>query len=1205
MSFVHLSVHSEYALHDSLVRVKPLMARVKELGQPAIAITDPSNMFATIKAYLQSMEKGVKPIVAAEIKVSTPRYPSSTLTLLCKNNDGYRSLSEIISRGYTEAPRDKENHPVIPLEWLDGKTDDLIALSGGREGEVGRLMMSQRQPALNEALADYKLLFGKNFFIELQRIGHVADDRYVREAVNLAIEHALPVVATNPTRFLDTADFQTHEVRLSISQGITVRALRDLLNAPCTPHQYLKSSEEMIELFSDIPEAITNTLRIAGMCNVDLTLGQSFLPTFPAPNKMSEADYLKVTSYEGLEARLLYNFKTPEAIAAQRKTYEDRLEFELKVINDMGFPGYFLIVADFIRWAKVNDIPVGPGRGSGAGSLVAYSLGITDLDPLPYDLLFERFLNPERVSMPDFDVDFCMDKRDLVIKYVADAYGHDSVSQIVTFGSMAAKMVLRDVARALGYPYRVGNTLANLIPKEPDITLEKALARDMTLKVLLETDQESQNVWFHAIKLEGVTRQTGKHAGGVVIAPQKLAVYTPVLCEPDGSGLVSQYDKDDVERVGMVKFDFLGLRNLTIIDHALKNINGGLAKQGLPPLDINAIDLKDKPTYEMIQRCETTAVFQLESSGMKNLIKRIQPDCFEDLIALVALFRPGPLQSGMVDDFIDRKHGRAELSYPHPNYQYQGLKPVLEPTYGIILYQEQVMQIAQVMAGYTLGGADMLRRAMGKKKPEEMAKQRGGFVEGSKKNGISEHLAGNIFDLVEKFAGYGFNKSHSAAYALVAFQTAYLKTHYPAEFMAAVLSSDMDNTDKVVRFVHEAKNMGLTIRTPDINKSEWGFTTHDGEIVYGMGAIKGFGDSAAKVILDDRKANGPFHNLVDFNQRNKVGVAAVNACIHAGMFDYTGITRPELLEIAPLAMAAGKQVRKNTKQTMLFDMEIPVMPRAEFTPVDDEVRLAGERKVLGLYLTGHPYDRYRESLKNSLTAQLIEIAESAEEDTIENPQAKNKYKHVTVAGLLSDIDPRSNSKGTYAFFKLDDGTARLDCMIFNKPYHDYQAFMTPDNLVVMHGVVRINPKTNGASLIIDRVQPLESFVDTQPGRIIVEDTSMMSVLGLMSASDSNGEEGNLQVCVRSTQGDLVDVPALPISRKSKTLALLQKRFGDKVTVEYSKSMGRSMPRKDAIDIEAETDIEDMSVHLSGLREKLERSLDAAKSAMTDSMEMSS
>lgn len=515
------------------------------------------------------------------------------------------------------------------------------------------------------------------------------------------------------------------------------------------------------------------------------------------------------------------------------------------------------------------------------------------------------------------------------------------------------------------------------------------------------------------------------------------------------------------------------------------------------------------------------------------------------------------------------------------------------------------MQIAQVMAGYTLGGADMLRRAMGKKKPEEMAKQRGGFIDGSVKNGISAHLAGNIFDLVEKFAGYGFNKSHSAAYALVAFQTAFLKTHYPAEFMAAVLSSDMDNTDKVVRFLHEAKNMGLTIRTPDINKSDWRFTTHNGEIIYGMGAIKGFGDSAAKVILDDRKANGPFHNLVDFNQRNKVGVAAVNACIHAGMFDYTKVTRPELLAIAPLAMAAGKQVRKNTKQSMLFEMEIPVMPSAEFTPMDDEVRLAGERKVLGLYLTGHPYDRYRENLKNSLTAQLIEIAESAEQDDIENPNAKNKYKHVTVAGLISDIDPRSNSKGTYAFFKLDDGTARLDCMIFNKPYHEYQAFMTPDTLVVMHGVVRINPKTNGASLIIDRVQPLESFVDTQPGRIVIDQVSTASVLGFMSSHDSNVEEGNLQVSIRNAEGTLIDVPALPISRKSKTLAMIQKRFGDKVTIEYSKSMGRAMSYKASIDIEPESEIEDLSGHLSELREKLERSLSAAKAAMTDSMEMAS
>lgn len=1201
MSFVHLSVHSEFSLNDSLIRVKPLMSKAKEFNQPAIAISDTSNMFATIKAYNGAMAMGVKPIIAAEVQIKTPRLPASTLMLYCMNNDGYQALCELISRGYNEAPRDDQNHPVIPLEWLDGQTENLIALSGGREGEVGRLMMSNRRTLVEEALSDYKLLFGDRMFIELQRIGHPADDRYVKEAVSLAIEHKLPVVATNPSRFLDPADFQTHEVRIAIAQGRSVRALREDLNPPCTQHQYFKSSEEMAELFSDIPQAIENTVRIAALCSVDLTLGKSFLPNFPAPDKMSEADYLEKTSYEGLEERLAYLFKNKDEIDAKRPTYVERLKFELGVINQMGFPGYFLIVADFIKWAKANDIPVGPGRGSGAGSLVAYSLGITDLDPLPYDLLFERFLNPERVSMPDFDVDFCMDKRDQVIRYVADAYGHNAVSQIITYGTMAAKMVVRDVARALGYPYRLGNQISQLIPKEPDITLEKALDRVPTLKVMLDTDHDVKNIMLHALKLEGITRQVGKHAGGVLISPGALTQFTPTYCDPDGGSLVSQYDKDDVEKAGLVKFDFLGLRNLTIIDHALKSINGRRVKEGLAKIDINGIDLRDKLTYEMIQRCETTAVFQLESSGMKNLIKRIQPDCFEDLIALVALFRPGPLQSGMVDDFIDRKHGRAELSYPHPNYQYAGLKPVLEPTYGIILYQEQVMQIAQVMAGYTLGGADMLRRAMGKKKPEEMAKQRGGFVEGCANNDIDAHLAGNIFDLVEKFAGYGFNKSHSAAYALVAFQTAWLKAHYPADFMAAVLSSDMDNTDKVVRFIHECRNMGVEIQTPHANHSQWHFTSHNGVILYGLGAIKGFGESASKAMLADRKAGGAYQDIIDFLRRNSLNKSSIEACIHAGMFDFTGLQRSELLAIYPTAASAGKQLRKNVNQGMLFDMDLPVVKRAETTTMDDEVRLAGERKHLGLYLTGHPYAKYQTRLKHSLTASLIEIAQSVEDDV--DGVEKAKFKHVTVAGLLSDIDARSNTKGTYAFFKLDDGTARLDCSIFNKPYHEYQEFMKDDNLVVLNGIVRINPKTNIASLIIDRVQPLTTFLQTQPGRIIIRTKGAASVMGILHSAGN--EEGNLRVCIETEDGDQVDLPALPIHHTSAALSLLQRKFGDDCRVEYAQSLGRVYRSKDSVDIEPMVDVEDMDEHRSKLREELERSLIAAKKAMDGSMEMAS
>lgn len=1202
MSFVHLSVHSEFSLHDSLIRVKPLMDRVKSLNQPAIAISDTSNMFATLKAYNAAMAKGVKPIIAAELKVRTARLGVSSLSVYCMNNDGYQALCEILSRAYNDAERDDQNHPILPIEWLDGRTDNLLALSGGREGELGRLLLSNRKNLIPAALSDYRLLFGDRLFIELQRLGHPADDRYIREAVALALEHQLPVVATNPARFLDPEDFQTHEVRVAISQGRSVRALREDLNPPCTQHQYLKSTEEMIELFSDIPQAIQNTERVAALCSVDLTLGKSFLPRFPAPDKLTEAEYLEKTSYEGLEARLAYLFKDKAVIDAKRPTYVERLAFELKTINQMGFPGYFLIVADFIKWAKANDIPVGPGRGSGAGSLVAYSLGITDLDPLPYDLLFERFLNPERVSMPDFDVDFCMDKRDQVIRYVADAYGHDAVSQIITYGTMAAKMVVRDVARALGYPYRLGNQISMLIPKEPDITLEKALERVPTLKVMVDTDHDVKSIMTHALKLEGITRQVGKHAGGVLISPGALTQFTPTYCEPDGSGLVSQYDKDDVEKAGLVKFDFLGLRNLTIIDHALKSINARRIKEGLDAIDIGDLDLADTKTYEMIQRCETTAVFQLESAGMKNLIKRLQPDCIEDLIALVALFRPGPLQSGMVDDFIDRKHGRAELAWPHPNYQYIGLKPVLEPTYGIILYQEQVMQIAQVMAGYTLGGADMLRRAMGKKKPEEMAKQRSGFVEGSVQNGIKADLAGHIFDLVEKFAGYGFNKSHSAAYALIAYQTAWLKANYPADFMAAVLSSDMDNTDKVVRFIHECRNMGLTIRTPHANHSDLRFVARDGEIVYGLGAIKGFGEAAAKVMLADRKAGGEYQGIVDFLQRNSLNKSSIQACIHAGVFDYCGMSRQQLLNTAPTAASAGKQVRKNAHQGSLFDMDLPVSKVDVDASIDDEVRLAGERKHLGLYLTGHPYTKYQESLRHSLSASLIDIAQSVEDDVDGNEKAK--FKHVTIAGLISDIDARSNTKGTYAFFKLDDGTARLDCSIFNKAYHEYQEFMRDDNLVVLNGVVRINPKTNIASLIIDRVQPLQTFLETQAGRVIIRAKSPMAVMGLLHGSAV--EEGNLHLAVETEDGNLSDLPMLPIHHKSAALATLKRKFGENCRIEYTQKLGSGGYRnKDSIDIEPMAEIEDLDEHRATLREELERALSAGKTAMTGSMEMAS
>ncbi|MBI6882941.1 DNA polymerase III subunit alpha [Pseudomonas putida] len=1202
MSFVHLSVHTEFSLHDSLVRVKPLMKAAAASEMPAIAITDDSNLFCAIKSYNAAMSNGVKPIIGAQLLVQTSRIATpSLITILCKDNQGYRYLTDIISKGYDEGERDKEKRPIIPLDWFEGRSAGLIALSGGREGEVGRLLLNKRNELAFDALNEYKELFGDNFYLELQRIGHPADDRYVREAVEIAIETETPVVATNAVRFMAPEDFTSHEIRLAIAQGRKVQSLREDMTAPCTKHQYLKSPEEMRELFSDIPEALENTVLIAAQCSVDITLGKSFLPEFPVPQGMNESDFLRESSERGLEERFRYYFKTDEAIAAHREEYVARLNFELKTINDMGFPGYFLIVADFIRWAKENDIPVGPGRGSGAGSLVAYALGITDINPIPYHLLFERFLNPERVSMPDFDVDFCMDKRDLVIQYVAEKYGQKAVSQIITFGTMAAKMVIKDVARAMGHPYRFGDSLSKMIPERPGVTIEEALAEVSELRQEYETNEEVKVVIDHALALEGVTRQTGKHAGGVVIAKNKeLTEYTPTYRADVGDSLVCQYDKDDAEAAGLVKFDFLGLRNLTIIDHAIKTINARRGKEGLPPIDILAIDLEDRPSYELLKRCETTAVFQLESNGMKNLIKRLQPDRFEDIIALVALFRPGPLQSGMVDDFVDRKHGRAEVTYPHPL-----LEGVLEPTYGVIVYQEQVMQIAQVLAGYTLGGADMLRRAMGKKKPEEMAKQRAIFVDGClKHNNIEGGLAGSIFDLMEKFAEYGFNKSHSAAYALIAYQTAFLKAHYPADFMSAVLSSDMDNTDKVVRFIHECRSMNLDIIPPHANHSTWLFAPHDGKIVYGMGAIKGLGEKVAEGILRDREYAGEYQNLTDFLFRNSMPKRVAEACIHAGMFDYTEMDRSELLAVCPLALLAGKQLQKQAGQGMLFEMEIPPLPRVDVPVMETDIRLSGERKVLGLYLTGHPYEKYRSSLMSALTGQLIDIVKNAEDDTIDRA---DKYYNITIAGLMTGIDIKNtNAKGNYAFFKLDDGSARLDCKIFPKGYHEYQAFIKDDNLVVIHGQVRMDTRTETVSVIVDTVQPLESFLQNQTGRVIINlpegarpFREMAKIHGLSSLQD----EGSLRIYMKTTdQEELVEIPQPPISSNGPAIQKLRDLWGAGIVIEYVKQQGKVASRKVSIDIDPVAETEDLEAVRADLRLQLETFLDKGYKAMYGSSE---
>jgi DNA polymerase III subunit alpha len=1077
--FIHLRLHSEYSLSDSVVRIPELIAAVAAAGMPAVAVTDQNNLFAMVKFYREALQRGVKPIVGVDLVVREEgeRREPTRLTLLCQTQEGYRNLARLLTRAYLESR--ERGVPRIERAWLSAASlAGLIALSGATEGDVGRALVNGREADAERALEYWRALFPGRYYLELQRLGRQFEESYIAGAVALAARHELPVVATNDVRFLEAGEFESHEARVCIHDGT-------LLADPArvrryTRQQYLRSPAEMSALFADLPEALANSVEIARRCSLTLSLGEARLPQYPVPAGISTEDYLRAEAGRGLKLRF------PAGAPA---AYHERLATELGVICQMGFAGYFLIVADFIRWARENGVPVGPGRGSGAGSLVAYSLGVTDLDPLKHDLLFERFLNPERVSMPDFDIDFCMEGRDRVIEYVAQRYGRERVSQIITYGTMAAKAVVRDVGRVLGMSYGYVDRIAKLIPFELGITLDAALEKEPELKRLYQSEDEVKGLIDLARSLEGLTRNAGMHAGGVVIAPSVLTDFAPLYCDAAGGSVVTQFDKDDVEAAGLVKFDFLGLRTLTIIDRAVRLINRA-APSGSSPLEISALPMDDAPTYALLKSCRTTAVFQLESRGMKDLIRRLQPDCFEDIVALVALFRPGPLQSGMVDDFINRKHGRSDapIDYLHPR-----LEPILKPTYGVILYQEQVMQIAQALAGYTLGGADLLRRAMGKKKPEEMAQQRSVFISGAMARGVRERLAEHIFDLMEKFAGYGFNKSHSAAYALLAYQTAYLKAHYPAEFMAAVLSADMDHTDKVVTLIKECTDMGLAVLPPDVNASRYEFSA-DGEraIRYGLGAVRGVGAGAVEGLIEERSARGPYQSLEDLCRRldlQKVNRRVLEALLRSGSLDALGENRATLMDRLGAAMQLGDQnTRARTAgQDDMFgglgavERAAPAGRGAPLPEWSEAVRLAGERETLGLYLTGHPLTRFEASLPRLVSHRIGDLVGDRPVAGFE-PARPGAGKPVTVAGLIDEVRKR----GPRVILTLDDRTGRLEVMLFEETWARHRELVAKDALVLVEGMLRFDEFSDSWRLAARRLSELEELRSRCAHRLVLK-----------------------------------------------------------------------------------------------------------------------
>lgn len=1054
--FVHLRFHSEYSITEGMVRIDPIIEKTLEHNGVALGITDIMNLFGGVRFYTHAMKAGLKPIIGCDIRLHNPAMPDNPdrLTVYCMHREGYRNLCELLTRSYLT--KDSRLRGQIKLEWFEGKQGEgLIALTGGPEGALARHYAHELPTLAVTELQRYKEVFPNRLYVELQRAGRPGDEALVHKLVNLAIKVDVPVVATHPVQFLNREDFEAHAIRCCISEGYTLNDPRR--NQTFTEEMYLKSEEEMVRLFADIPSALENSVKIAMRCSLDGVLSKPQLPLFPTPDGMSLDDYIDFLAKQGLQKRLDFLYPDKDEQAEVRKEYDERLEYELGIIKRMEFPGYFLIVQDFINWSKRNDIPVGPGRGSGAGSLVAYALGITDLDPLEFDLLFERFLNPERVSMPDFDVDFCQYNRDRVIEYVKQTYGVDAVSQIATFGTLGAKAVVRDVARVLSMPYGKADNLAKLIPQQPgkNITLKEALENIPEFKEAVEKDPDYGELIRLATPLEGMTRNLGMHAGGVLIAPGKLTDFCP-LYNADGKpeNTVSQYDKKDVENVGLVKFDFLGLTTLSILKKAVEYI-----RKLHPdlPFELARIPIKDEETYQLFQDANTAAVFQFESEGMRTLLKQARPDRLEDLVALNALYRPGPMD--LIPTFINRKFGREKVNYPDKR-----MEEVLEETYGIMVYQEQVMRVAQVIGGYTLGGADLLRRAMGKKNVEEMKRQRAVFIEGAGKRGVTPETATEIFNLMEKFAGYGFNKSHAAAYSYVAYQTAYLKVHHTSAFMAANLCMVMDQNDKVCALIEDAKANGVTFLPPDVNESDWFFTVPDeGHIRYGLGAVKGVGEQVVEELMRARKEKGPFKDLFDFTSRVKgMSARVLENLIKAGSFDSLDKDRGKLFGNIQHALSLGRAEQENSSQDSLFgDFEVEEERQVEWIDApswSDRERLVNEKKMLGFCFTGHLFDVYEHEAKHFTTTRLTQLKAGREK--------------VRLCGVVTALRSIQGKRGRMAAVTITDKTTVMDVLCYSELWERIRGSFDVDDLICVTGRVRYDEFSKRLAVTADEVWSL-------------------------------------------------------------------------------------------------------------------------------------